>query len=157
MQENSKALPRDTELVPLLVPFGLAYQMIHDDEAQSRTPGTTTTTTTTMWQTRLYAQDEYHPSPHGTFLLACVLHCYVTKGRPFTIRTTNGDERYGYDPATWWTTARYMQPTTATTSIDDPQDTNNNNKDDEALPLPTIEEALYLNDIAYRVYCQQQQ
>ena len=46
----------------------------------------------------LYAQDHHHPSPHGTWLEACVVYCTITGEIP---------PRY---QAHWWNTARYIQP-----------------------------------------------
>jgi hypothetical protein len=99
-----------------VAPVGLAYQYLKhnlDDDDDDDT----------MWA-KLYARDDYHPSPHGTFLEACVLYCTMLDEYPPV-----------YD-VTWWETARYMQP-----------------PDQEPLPLPTDEEANLLRDVAWTV-CQ---
>lgn len=49
-----------------------------------------------LWQ-KLYGKDGYHPSPHGTWLMACVLHCTILcKPAP------------SYNPD-WWNTCRYFE------------------------------------------------
>jgi hypothetical protein len=49
-----------------------------------------------LWKT-LYGQDGYHPSPHGTWLMACVLHCTIL-----------GVPAPSYHPD-WWNTCRYLE------------------------------------------------
>jgi len=46
----------------------------------------------------LYAQDHYRPSPHGTWLHACVMYCTIV-----------GEIAPQYD-VHWWETSRYIQP-----------------------------------------------
>lgn len=94
-----------------IAPLGLAYQYIKNHpEGQVR------------WE-QLYAPDDFHPSPYGTYLEACLLYCVITGERPpeYNVR--------------WWTTARYMQP-------DDVQ---------PPMPLPNNDEAIYLAEVAWRV------
>ena len=73
----------------------------------------------TMWE-RLFHVDDFHPSPHGTFLQGCVLHWTLFGCGPENID-------YGDGASHLWSDARVMQPPT-----------------DDLLPLPTIEEARYL-------------
>ncbi len=78
---------------------------------------------------RLYARDDFHPSPHGTWLEASVLYCTIVQEMPPTYQST------------WWDTARYMQPPDS----------------GDPLPLPTDSEAAVLASVAWTVCCQQQQ
>eukprot|EP00587_Corethron_hystrix_P008310 CAMPEP_0113298280 /NCGR_PEP_ID=MMETSP0010_2-20120614/792_1 /TAXON_ID=216773 ORGANISM="Corethron hystrix, Strain 308" /NCGR_SAMPLE_ID=MMETSP0010_2 /ASSEMBLY_ACC=CAM_ASM_000155 /LENGTH=327 /DNA_ID=CAMNT_0000151311 /DNA_START=159 /DNA_END=1142 /DNA_ORIENTATION=- /assembly_acc=CAM_ASM_000155 len=65
----------------------------------------------TLWE-KLYYRDNFHPSPHGTFLEACVLyHTMFKRMPPMVLKDT------------WWLDARVMQP-----AGEDP------------MPLPTEEE-----------------
>ena len=100
-QEYVKLFPKAT-----LAPVGLAYQYVKKHIGDD------------LWE-QLYARDDFHPSPHGTFLEASVLYCTIVGERPPT-----------YD-IEWWKTARYMQP-----------------PDTAPLPLPTVEEAKILTDVA---------
>jgi hypothetical protein len=100
-----------------VAPVGLAYQYLkhqHDNNDE---------TIATMWS-KLYAHDDLHPSPHGTWLEACVVYCTMLEEYP-----------PDYD-VSWWNTARYMQP-----------------PDEEPLPLPTNDEADLLRQVAWMV-CQ---
>jgi hypothetical protein len=92
-----------------VAPVGLAYQYIKNNNGDE-------------WWGKLYARDDFHPSPHGTFLEACLLYCTITKEYP------------PEHDVSWWKTARYMQP-----------------PDTEALPLPTGEEANLLREVAWKV------
>ena len=94
-----------------LAPVGLAYQQIKKENPS-------------LWE-RLYAIDDFHPSPHGTLLEASVLYCTIVGERPPV-----------YNPV-WWETARYMQPP----------------ETEVGLPLPTKEEAKYLQTVACQI-CQ---
>jgi hypothetical protein len=49
-----------------------------------------------LWQ-NLYGRDGYHPSPLGTWLMACVLHCTIL-----------GMRAPSYNPD-WWKTCRYFE------------------------------------------------
>ena len=64
-----------------------------------------------LWR-KLFHVDDYHPSPHGTWLEACVLYCTMVREAPPPFQPE------------WFNTARYMQP---------PQE--------EKLPLPSLEDA----------------
>ena len=124
---STSRFPNQQPLLKATVaPLGRAYQVIRQENFD-------------LWFKTMYANDDFHPSPHGTLLEACILHCVVTSGQKFAL-FENGDE-FMED---WWKRARYMQPLTYPNG--DPQ---------EPLRLPTRVEALYLNDIAYRVYLEQ--
>jgi hypothetical protein len=47
---------------------------------------------------KLYALDDFHPSPYGTWLQACVLYCIMFQKPPPTYN------------ASWWKQSRYMMP-----------------------------------------------
>lgn len=89
-----------------VAPVGLAYQAIRKQDE--------------LFWAKLYARDDFHPSPHGTLLEAYTIYCTIVQERPPM-----------YNPA-WWNWARYMQP-----------------PDTEPLPLPTAEEASALRDVAW--------
>ena len=103
VQVLSKELP-ETQ-APLLAPVGNAYLKIRNDNLE-------------LWK-KLFYRDNFHPSPHGTWLQACVLYCTIVGEAPPT-----------YDPNIWHT-CRYMQ-----------------RRDKEPSPLPTIEEADILRQYA---------
>lgn len=67
-----------------IAPLGLGYKYIRDNYERH------------VWR-QLYASDGYHPSPHGTYLEACILYCTIT-----------GEEPPEYDEE-WWDTARYRK------------------------------------------------
>eukprot|EP00536_Pseudo-nitzschia_multiseries_P004910 jgi/Psemu1/189339/e_gw1.87.79.1 len=113
-----------------VAPLGEAYRTIRQDNFE-------------MWSNLLYANDDFHPSPHGTMLEACLLYFIVSGGRKFELFDGNEAE---FSATYWWETARYMQPRNGTNG--EPQD---------PLPLPTKEEAVYLNDVAHRIFLERQQ
>ena len=84
-----------------------------------------------MWE-RLFHVDDFHPSPHGTFLQVCVLHWTLFGCGPENI---DGDGASNIEHL--WSDARVMQPPS-----------------DDSLPLPTMEEARYLAEIAEAVCCE---
>lgn len=110
-----------------VAPLGRAYQILRNEHFD-------------LWSESLYANDDFHPSPHGTWLEACILHCVIT-GQKFDLLKDNESSM-----DEWWKRARYMQP--AKYPNGDPQ---------EPLPLPTIAEAKLLNDIAHRIYLERLQ
>jgi len=71
-----------------------------------------------LWE-KLFYTDDFHPSPHGTWLQACILYCIVVGEAPPT-----------YSPSIW-KRARYMQRVKK-----------------EPMPLPTVEEAALLREYA---------
>lgn len=91
-----------------IAPVGEAYRAIRQRDIE-------------LWK-RLYSWDDFHPSPYGTWLQACVVFCVCFGQRPPE-----------YD-AQWWEHARYMQP-----------------PDEKPLPLPTDVEAMELLFIACAV------
>jgi hypothetical protein len=93
-----------------IAPLGLAFQYIKHH------PGAV------EWG-KLYAPDDFHPSPHGTYLEACILYCTITGERPPEYNQL------------WWKTARYMQPP----AVQPP------------MPLPTEQEAEFLREVASKL------
>jgi hypothetical protein len=127
--------PNQQLLRATVAPLGRAYQVIRSEHFD-------------LWSNAMYANDDFHPSPHGTWLEACLLHCVVTGGQKFALfdhdgeNNNNGENENDDDSMEiWWKQARYLQPPTYPNG--DPQ---------EPLRLPTRAEAVLLNDIAYRVY-----
>lgn len=116
VQKLAEVLP--AALTPRIAPVGLAFSAIYEENP-------------TMWY-QLFHPDKKHPSPHGSFLIACVLF-YTILG------VSQGTEAIAIpDSGTSaiWEKARprVMQP-----AGDDP------------LPTPTFDEAKYLSSIALRV------
>ena len=68
-----------------IAPLGTAYQYVRNKYDKA------------TWE-KLYAPDDFHPSPHGTYLEAAILYCTIVGERP-----------PDYDEA-WWKTSRYMKP-----------------------------------------------
>jgi hypothetical protein len=91
-----------------IAPVGEAYRYLYHTNLQ-------------LWK-RLYSWDHFHPSPHGTWLEACVIYCTIFRTVP---------PEYNAD---WWQYSRYMQP-----------------PDEEPLPRPTEEEAKELRRIACKI------
>ena len=92
----------------LVAPVGQAFVLLYR-------------TNRSLWK-KLYSWDDFHPSPHGTWLQACVLYCTMTEHDP---------PHYN---AAWWDSCRRMQP-----------------PDQAALPLPTEQEAEQLRQAAMSV------
>ena len=122
-----------------VAPLGRAYQVVRNEHRD-------------LWSSAMYANDDFHPSPHGTLLQACLLHCVITGGRKFAFFESGGgagSENANDDASSmeaWWKRARYLQPPTYPNG--DPQ---------TPLRFPTRAEAILLNDIAYRVYLEQRE
>lgn len=102
---------------PRIAPVGFAFLAIHEENPK-------------MWS-QLFHPDKKHPSPHGSFLIACVLYYTilgVTQGTEAIMIPDNGASAI-------WEIARprVMQPA-----------------DDDPLPIPTYDEAKYLSTLALR-------
>lgn len=106
----SQALPANQE--PLFAPAGLAFLVIWEDNF-------------TLW-TRLFYSDGFHPSPHGTFLIGCVLYATLYDKMPANIPK---------DVEGLFSRARRMAIAS----------------EDDAPIMPTREEAIYLAKVAERV------
>ena len=104
-----------------IAPVGLAYLKIREENPE-------------MWE-RLFHVDDFHPSPHGTFLQGCVLHWTLFGcGPDFLGGGNEGDDAVQVTIDQLWRDARLMQP-----------------HHDEPLPLPTMKEATYLAKVAEAV------
>jgi hypothetical protein len=79
-----------------VAPFGKAVRLVKQENPF-------------IWQT-LYGRDGYHPSPHGTWLMACVLYFTVV-----------GIPAPSYNPD-WWKTCRYFEePRLAQPTVEEAQ------------------------------------
>lgn len=67
-----------------VAPVGDAFLWVHDNKFK-------------LWE-QLFYVDDFHPSPHGTWLEACVLYCTMLGKAPPLF------------DASWFDKARYMQP-----------------------------------------------
>jgi len=101
-------------------PVGLAFSAVYEDNYD-------------IWE-KLFFTDELHPSPLGTYLQGCVLHCTLF-GKPPPRRTAIQPQM-----SDLWSDARYAQRTAETNSS-------------LAMDFPTTKEARYLYNIAVKVAC----
>jgi hypothetical protein len=93
-----------------IAPVGEAYRYLHRHNPD-------------LW-TKLYRGDDFHPSPHGTWLQACVIYCTCFGRLP---PVYNG---------TWWDRSRFVPP---------PEEM-------PPLPFPTDAEALELRRVACLIF-----
>ena len=95
-----------------IVPMGRAVQWLYTNRRHD------------LWES-LYSWDDFHPSPHGTWLQACLIFLALTDGAvpPPTYN------------ALWWDQCRYMQP-----------------PEEKPLPLPTVQEAEELRQVAIMIF-----
>jgi hypothetical protein len=92
-----------------IAPVGEAYRWLRNNDRA-------------LWSKLYCPIDNFHLSPHGTWLQACVLFCTITKRPPPPYQ------------AAWWDASRYMRPASA-----------------PPLPLPTAQEAKTLATVACHV------
>ena len=107
----SQALPKSQ--APLIAPAGLAFLTVWEENRD-------------MWE-KLFFVDGFHPTPHGTFLIGCVLYATLYQKMPANIPD---------DVENLWSRARRMHIGSA---------------NDYKMPIPTRDEAIYLASIAKRV------
>jgi hypothetical protein len=93
---------------PLIAPVGDAYLYLYEYNRE-------------IWQ-KLFYVDDFHPSPLGTWLQACILYSTITKEAP---------PIYNAD---WWKEARFMMP-----------------RDKVQLAVPTTEEAEVIRTCACNI------
>jgi hypothetical protein len=112
----AEALPPSQR--PILAPVGIAFLLLWEENYG-------------LWE-RLFGDDNIHPSPHGTYLIGCVLYATL-RGRmpPATVAVPANVKEL-------WDRARCMQL--------DPKD--------DAMPFPTQAEANFLYLAAKRVVLQ---
>ena len=104
-----------------MAPVGTAFLRVHDDNHE-------------LWEKLFDPWDNFHPSPTGTFLQGCVLHCTIFGIPPKCPRTMEEIE-------VLWKNARMMHP---------------KKKGSDAVALPSVSEVEYLWKIAWDV-CQLEQ
>ena len=107
----SDALPQSQ--APLIAPAGLAFLTVWEENRD-------------MWE-KLFFVDGFHPTPHGTFLIGCVLYATLYQKMPANIPDDVGN---------LWSRARRMHI---------------GQQNDYNMPIPTRDEAIYLASIAKRV------
>lgn len=107
--------PQLPNLKPRMAPVGTAYLYVHDANH-------------VLWEKLFDPYDNFHPSPAGTFLMGCVLHCTLFGSLPPLPRTEE-------EIAGLWRDARVMH----------------NAKRGENIPLPSVEEAEYLWNVAKKI------
>ena len=108
----ARVLP--TRLCPRVAPVGDAFLVVHDERPE-------------LWH-NLFQADDYHPSPSGSFLQACVLHCTLFGIAPEEHVACTEDAN------AIWSRARIMEP-----------------HDQPPLPRSTAQERAYLLRVAQRV------
>jgi len=118
-QRYSKILTQELpwSQAPKIAPAGLAFLTIWEENHS-------------MWK-KLFFVDGFHPTPHGTFLIGCVLYATVYQRMPANIPTQVED---------LFSRARRMH-----IGLSDDDD------DEYTMPTPTLDEAIYLASIAERV------
>lgn len=104
-------LPQEQQ--PRIAPVGLAFLMVYEENYD-------------MWE-KLFFVDGYHPSPHGTYLMGCVLYATLYGYMP-------GNNALPSIPENLWRRARKMQI-----------------GGEYHMPFPTYDEAVYLYTVATRV------
>ena len=113
-QTLAEMLPAQQE--PLIAPSGLAFLVVWEENRG-------------MWK-KLFFYDGFHPSPHGTYLIGCVLYATIFGRMP------SSSQALQEDLGELWSNARKLMKS---------------KRNFEALPLPTLAEANYLFSVAQRV------
>jgi len=105
---------------PRIAPVGLAFYRVYKENKR-------------LWD-KLFHYDEFHPSPHGSFLAGCVLYSTIMGEAPKLELAIPSQKEGG--PAVLWqrSRARLMQP-----------------PEEEPLERPTVDEAIYLYEVALDV------
>lgn len=104
-------LPEEQQ--PRIAPVGLAFLMVYEENLE-------------MWE-KLFFVDGYHPSPHGTYLMGCVLYATLYGYMP-------GNNALPAVPKNLWRRARKMQI-----------------GGEYHMPFPTYDEAVYLYSVARKL------
>lgn len=103
---------------PRIAPVGLAFLVVYEENRE-------------MWK-KLFYVDGFHPSPHGTYLMGCVLYATLYGNMPGQSLALATKKSHDY-PKTLWKRARKMQTT------------------EHVMPFPTYDEAKYLYHVARKV------
>jgi hypothetical protein len=98
---------------PRIAPVGLAFLVVYEENYE-------------MWK-KLFFVDGFHPSPHGSYLMGCVLYATLTGHMPGPVDLLE-------HPKTLWSRARRMEIGTK-----------------YVMPYPTKDEATYLYHVARKV------
>lgn len=106
----------DQDHQPRIAPVGRAFEYVYNESQ-------------TMYE-KLFHTDDYHASPYGTYLQACVLHCTIFLTPPPLALPNN--------ISTLWNNARFMQ------KLDDGEEPNE---------LPSYDDAVYLLNVASTIAC----
>jgi hypothetical protein len=101
---------------PRIAPVGRAFEYIYNNSQ-------------TMYG-KLFHTDDYHASPYGTYLQACVLHCTIFLTPPPLALPNN--------ISTLWNNARYMQKLAQGAAPDE---------------FPSYDDAVYLLNVASSIAC----
>jgi hypothetical protein len=112
-RQYADMLAANLEVPPRIAPVGLAFLVVYEENYD-------------MWQ-KLFFVDGYHPSPHGTYLMGCVLYATLYGYMP-------GNKALPSTPKSLWRRARKMQI-----------------GGNYHMPYPTLDEALYLYNVAEKV------
>lgn len=98
---------------PRIAPIGLAFLIVYEENYA-------------MWQ-KLFFVDDLHPSPHGTYLMGCVLYATLYGFMP-------GNTALPSNPESLWSRARKMQI-----------------GGEYHMPFPTYDDCVYLYSVAKRL------
>ena len=98
---------------PRIAPVGLAYLLIYEENPE-------------MYE-KLFFVDGFHPSPHGTYLMGCVLYATLYGFMP-------GNDALPSIPERLWSRARKMQI-----------------GPEPVMPFPTHDETIYLYSVARKI------
>jgi hypothetical protein len=112
-RQYAQMLDENLPQKPRIAPVGLAFLVVYEENRN-------------LWK-KLFFVDGFHPSPHGSYLMGCVLYATLYGHMPGTSALPD-------DPETLWRRARQMQSGT-----------------EDAMPYPTHDEALYLYQVAQKV------
>jgi len=112
-----------TTTTPRIAPVGIAFLLIWEENYE-------------FWESKMFHTDKKHPSPHGTFLQACIVY-YTIYGR------MPSASHILFSPKSIWKKARYMQPL--------PEIEEDSTAAGTTDSIPTIQDAQYLYRIAERV------
>ena len=119
IQSYIRVLHDNTSISARMAPVGTAFLHVHNDNHE-------------LWEKLFDPWDNFHPSPTGTFLQGCVLHCTMFGAPPPTFPGIKEEI------AALWKDARMMHP---------------KKKGDDRVSLPNVSEVEYLWKVAWDV-CQ---
>lgn len=112
-RQYAQMLEKNLPQKPRIAPVGLAFLVVYEENRN-------------LWK-KLFFVDGFHPSPHGSYLMGCVLYATLYGHMPGTSALPN-------DPKALWRRARRMQIGSK-----------------HVMPYPTYDEVLYLYQVAEKV------